>query len=246
MKTLVSGLLALTAFAAAGAANAADLPAPPVMYNAVPVAPIPQWQGFYIGANGGGASGRGCWTFIDTVPAGIAGPSAAEGCHDPTGGFFGGQIGYNWQINGWVFGAEAQGDWANLRGQSISLPFPTTTNHTQIDALGLFTGRLGYAWGPALLYAKGGAALVHSNYDFSGTLFGASASGNAPDTRLGGTVGGGIEYKFTSNLSGALEYDFVMLGMSRRTFTTSLGIDAIVDVNQNLNLVSARLNYSFP
>jgi len=35
-----------------------------------------------------------------------------EGCHDATGGVVGGQIGYRWQSASWVFGVEAQGDWA--------------------------------------------------------------------------------------------------------------------------------------
>ena len=39
-----------------------------------------------------------------------------------------------------------------------------TTNHTQIDAFGLFTGQVGYAWDSALLYVKGGAAVTGSRY----------------------------------------------------------------------------------
>ena len=44
-----------------------------------------------------------------------------EGCHDATGGVAGGQIGYRWQSAAWVFGLEAQGDWADLRGSNLSL-----------------------------------------------------------------------------------------------------------------------------
>jgi hypothetical protein len=49
-----------------------------------------------------------------------------------------------------VFGVEAQGEWANLKGSNTSttgtfggLPF---SNQTKIDAIGLFTGQVGYAW----------------------------------------------------------------------------------------------------
>jgi hypothetical protein len=59
----------------------------------------------------------------------------------------GGQIGYRWQWGGgWVFGLEAQGDWANLRGSHISLLDPTITEQTKVDGIGLFTGQIGYAW----------------------------------------------------------------------------------------------------
>ena len=41
----------------------------------------------------------------------------------------GGQIGYRWQAANWVFGLEAQGDWANFKGSNTSLllaPFPAS------------------------------------------------------------------------------------------------------------------------
>lgn len=245
MKLLIFGGIAL-AIATASAAGAADLPYQPLAYKAAPAAPTNSWQGFYLGANGGGAWGQSCWTFVDTVPSGLGGPAAAEGCHDPSGGILGGQVGFNWEINSWVLGLEAQGDWASLQGQNVSLAFPTTTNRTRIDGLGLFTGRVGYAWGPALFYGKGGAALVANDYDFFGTLFGVAVSGGASQTRWGGTVGAGFEYKFTQHWSAVVEYDYVMLGTSRLTFGTSLGVGTIEDINQNMNLLTARVNYSFP
>ena len=75
------------------------------------------------------------------------------------GGVVGGQIGYRWQTGGWVFGLEAQGDWANLRGDNVSLLFPAFVNRSRLDAFGLFTGQVGYAWNNALFYVKGGAAV---------------------------------------------------------------------------------------
>ena len=69
-----------------------------------------------------------------------------------------------------MLGAEAQGDWANLRAQNVSLlpspPFPPSINRSRVDGVGLFTARAGYAFGPALLYVKGGAAAVLDRYDF--------------------------------------------------------------------------------
>ena len=85
---------------------------------------------------------------------------AAEGCHDATGGTVGGQIGYRWQASQWVFGLEAQGNWADFQGRNQqparSRRSPTTP---AIDAFGLFTGQVGYAFNNALLYVKGGAAV---------------------------------------------------------------------------------------
>jgi len=144
-----------------GTASAADLPAK--VYTKAPpvIAPIYNWGGFYAGVNGGGASSHNCWT------GGI--PVAVDlGCHDATGGVAGVQIGYRWQTTNWVFGIEAQGDWANLKGSNTraigtfgGVPF---ADQTKIDSIALFTGQVGYAWNSVLAYVKGGAALTHDKY----------------------------------------------------------------------------------
>jgi len=145
--TIGAGLLSVAVFS--GAANAADLPA--TLYTKAPpmVAPVYDWSGFYLGLDGGGASSRECWTIYSV--AGIPVFPNSEGCHNATGGLVGGQIGYRWQVTNWVLGIEAQGDWANLTGSNGSLtaiiPY---TNQSKIDALGLFTGQVGYAFNNVL------------------------------------------------------------------------------------------------
>src|SRR3954462_3820004 len=130
MKKIALGMLA--AVAMTGSVFAADM-AP--RYTKAPppgVAAIYDWSGFYIGVNGGGGWSHKCWDRT----TGIGGVFVAtEGCHDATGGVAGGQVGYRWQSAAWVFGIEAQGDWADLRGSNTSVfsgaPF---TNRTKIDA----------------------------------------------------------------------------------------------------------------
>ena len=105
------GLVALVGIAApASAADMAVKARPP----APVLAPIYDWTGFYIGANGGWGQSRNCWDFVDDC----AGGAFAEGCRERSGGLFGGQIGYRWQANQWVFGLEAQGDWADLSNRA--------------------------------------------------------------------------------------------------------------------------------
>ena len=60
-----------------------------------------------------------------------------------------------------MFGLEAQGNWADLTGSSVStFPFfaGLTSNRSRIDAIGLFTGQIGYAWNhvPALREGRRG------------------------------------------------------------------------------------------
>src|SRR4051812_34370332 len=156
MKKLLLGIAGVIALAAP--ASAADLAARPYAKAPAMIAAVYDWSGFYIGANGGWGSSHKCW---DSVAPAVIG---AEGCHDATGGVAGGQIGYRWQSGTWVFGVEAQGDWADLKGSNTSLLFPAFYNQSRIDAFGLFTGQVGYAANNVLFYVKGGAAVTADRF----------------------------------------------------------------------------------
>jgi len=197
MKNVIA---AATVFAiAATGANAADLAARPYTKAPPMIAAVYDWSGFYIGANGGWGSSRKCWD--NTVFRGVATvPALSEGCHDATGAVAGGQIGYRWQSAAWVFGLEAQGDWADLKGSNVSNGFfrvpGDTTNQSRIDALGLFTGQVGYSWNTFLLYVKGGAAVTHDKYDgfvVNPAILNPNVD-RASETRWGCVVGIGGEY----------------------------------------------------
>src|ERR1700709_2056974 len=133
MKKILAVLAALAAVS--GSASAADLAARPYTKAPPMIAAVYDWSGFYIGANGGWGSSRKCWDAV--TAAGVF--LANEGCHDATGGQAGGQVGYRWQSAAWVFGLEAQGNWADFRGSNTSLAFPAFRNESRIDAFGLFT-----------------------------------------------------------------------------------------------------------
>ncbi len=242
MRTQLSALLIVAGLVSAQSASAADLPAQPV-YKA-PAAVIAQsWAGFYAGINGGWARGRTCWTFD---PSSTADP---EGCHNPDGAVVGGQIGYNWQFGNAVFGLEAAGDWADLKGSNESISF-SFVNHTKVDAIGMFTGRIGWAgWNSTLLYVKGGAAVAHNKYITIGTVD-PTMTATSSDTRWGWVVGTGIEYAFMPNWSIAAEYDYLDLGSKTDTlgnFSASFTCSATCQekITQNIHMVTARLNYRF-
>ena len=208
------GLLSIAGFV--GGAAAADLPAQTYTKAPAYVAPVYDWSGFYLGINAGGGASHGCWSINNS--AGVPVPPASEGCNTATGGLVGGQIGYRWQSANWVFGIEAQGDWADFKGSNASLvaiiPY---NNQTKIDAIGLFTGQIGYAWNSTLLYVKGGAAVTDNSYSSSFPVGNVFAAAGVPfnassDTRWGGTVGVGLEFGFAPNWSVGFEYDHLFMG----------------------------------
>jgi len=239
MKKFLLGVVGLVALSLTAPASAADLAARPYTKAPPMIAAIYDWSGFYIGANGGWGSSRKCWDFLP-----VAGGVAPEGCHDATGGVAGGQIGYRWQTGGWVFGLEGQGDWANLRGSRVSIFDPAVTTHSKIDAFGLFTGQVGYAWNNALLYVKGGAAVTADHFNFTSTATGALAATTGDQTRWGGTVGVGAEFGFAPNWSVGVEYDHLFMQDKTSTFTTPAGVFFGTErIRQDVDLITARVNY---
>jgi outer membrane immunogenic protein len=238
MKKLLIGTVSVFALGLAPAV-AADLPAR--TYTKAPpiIAAAYDWSGFYIGVNGGWGSSRKSWDYSGTTAARRL-VNAPEGSHDADGGTVGGQIGYNWQAASWVFGVEAQGNWADFQASNVSTFDPTFTNRTKIDAFGLFTGRIGYAWNNALLYVRGGAAVVSDKYDYYNTVTGVGV-GTASETRWGAAVGAGLEYGFTPNWSVAVQYDHLFLGDRDITFDSPAR--TVDRIKQDVDLVTARINY---
>ena len=245
MKTFLLGAVGLVALSFAAPASAADLAARPYTKAPAMIAAVYDWSGFYVGANGGWGTSRNCFTNTSALGVPVV-PAAPEGCHDATGGTAGGQIGYRWQSGAFVYGLEAQGNWADLRGSNVSLSAPGATNRTHLDAFGLFTGQIGYAWNNALLYAKGGAAVTDNKYE--GLLTGTgTVLDRTTSTRWGGTVGAGVEYGFASNWSAAVEYDHMFIGTQNNTFTSVFpvtGVNTRTDsIRQDADTVTARVNY---
>jgi outer membrane immunogenic protein len=227
-----SALVAMAASAsAADLARKAPPPPPP------PPAPVYNWNGFYIGIMGG-------YGWSDRVGVSVAGFDFA-GSGDLKGGFVGGTLGYNYQFAGSpiVIGIEADGAWANINAsRSATALGVTATLEDRIDALGSVTGRLGYAWGPGLFYAKGGWAWADNRVTatLSTPLLVVSASEN--HLHSGWTVGGGLEYLFARNWSGKIEYMYADYGSA--TFGGGL-IPGGFGLSATVHTIKGGINYHF-
>ena len=237
MKKFV--ISAAVAMSLATPALAADM-----AVKAQPPAPLPviyDWSGFYIGANGGWGQSHSCLDFVTAVG------TVASGCGDRSGGVVGGQIGYRWQTNQFVFGLEAQGDWANLRNTRVSLLNPTLSTTAKTDGIGLFTGQIGWAWNASLLYVKGGAAVTSNHLDVFDNITGLGLF-SASNTRWGGTVGVGYEYGFAPNWSVGVEYDHLWMGNANNSFSVAdPRLAAVLNdrISQDVDMVTVRVNYRF-
>jgi outer membrane immunogenic protein len=233
MKRLTIVAAAAITVGAAAPAAAADLPARgPATYSKAPaiVEAAYDWSGFYVGINGGGAVSNIDWN-LDGF--------GDEGSHNASGGTVGGQVGYRWQMSNVVFGLEAQGNWADFSGSNISLQ-TGLQNQSKIDAFGLFTGQIGYAWDRVLFYVKGGAAVTDNKYNVF-TAPGGGLVDYANETRWGSTVGVGLEYAFAPNWSLGFEYNHLFMGNNDVIFFSGTGDH----ITENVDLFTARIDYKF-
>lgn len=249
-KSLLGAVGLVGLIAMATSASAADMAARPYTKAPPPmVAAIYDWSGFYLGLNGGWGSARKCWDLTEIGGFGLLPAALHEGCHDASGGTVGGQIGYRWQASSWVFGLEAQGNWADFEGSNATLlglfggPVGLNSNRTRIDAFGLFTGQVGYAWNNVLLYVKGGAAVTSDKYETFTTATNVVFA-TANETRWGAVVGAGAEFSFAPNWSFGVEYNHLFLGDRDIDFTTAAGVFSSNSIiRQDVDVVTARINY---
>lgn len=145
-----------------------------------------------------------------------------------------------------MFGLEGQGGWADLSGSRVSLINPAFSTRSRVDGIGLFTGQVGLAWNQALFYLKGGAAVTGNRYDIFTTAGGVNVA-SASATRWGAALGVGFEYRFSPNWSIGVEYDHLFMGHANNSFSVVNPIvaGALNRVNQDVDMVTLRLNYRF-
>jgi outer membrane immunogenic protein len=193
----------------------------------MPAAPSYNWSGFYAGVNGDYGTG---------VTTGDLLPNGFFGNHDLSGGLFGGQIGFNYQWSHLVLGIEADLDWADLNGSEAL--FGIVMEEAKVKSLGTLRGRIGYAWDRVMVYGTGGFAWgrVSDGCD----LCGVSTETN---TLTGYTVGAGVEYGITPNLSAKAEYLYVHL--DPKNYFLDQGCVAGCAMGANVNLFRLGLNWRF-
>jgi outer membrane immunogenic protein len=212
----------------AGIAFAADMPAQAPVYTRAPVAVPYSWTGFYVGGSVGEVWGdvSNNWNlgpnFVAVVGAVPGTTALTNQPFHATGVIWGGQLGYNYQIGSLVAGFEADVSGTRLSSSRTSsltgvggfVAGAFTTETAKSDYLATVRARLGYTANSWLLYGTGGLAVADAKYtdflDYNNV--GATQFAQSSQTRIGWTVGGGVEYAFTRNWSAKAEYLYVDLG----------------------------------
>ncbi len=241
---LALAMLSTTAFAA-------DLPArraPPVY---APPPPVFSWTGAYIGAQIGYEFGRDD-AFARATATGIG--VASNGAR-PTGVIGGAHVGYNFSTQslplfgnafgglfgtGGVFGIEGDVDGTSAHQNYLLGGLLSRYNE---NVQGSVRGRLGVAVNRALFYATGGVAIGGLDTRYTNAFTGATDSFS--HTKVGYTVGGGIEYAFEGNFSIRAEYRYTDFGSYSDVLGASTAGGVAVRHRDTDNRVQAGFSYKF-
>ena len=234
----------------------------PVKARGAMMGPV-NWTGFYIGGFFGADYGT-----TDVRFPGAANDGAKIWAFGPIGG---GQAGYNYQVNQWVFGVEGEIGAAAIKGArtcgSATGIDPVThllipgafspasfACSTRSDWVATATARVGYAYERTLYYVKAGAAFTESRFN-AGCITNAPG-GNPPcnnvagvavnsfgasSSRTGWTIGYGAEFDLGRNWSARAEYDYIDFG--RKTNLASDG--TVVSDHPTTSQAKIGLNYRF-
>jgi outer membrane immunogenic protein len=230
---------ALAWFAIAGSALAADMPA-----KALPA--VPSWSGFYAGMSVGARWAANDWQTRDISPSfvGVFVPTAGTGgAIDSVAARFGGYLGYNAKIStSWVAGIEGDFGWADNKKTANPIPgtvglffgtpllgLPSGSVRETWD--GSLRGRLGYLVAPTVLvYGTGGVAWQRLELNANCTVvpgnafcFGNPHNDTFASTRVGWTVGGGVEHMIGGRWLVRADYRYADFGTWTQQFFAAGG-----------------------
>jgi outer membrane immunogenic protein len=196
--------------------------------------PVYSWTGFYVGAQAGLATGN-TQGGVPGVPFGLT-----DTDFDMNGGIYGGYAGYNYQTGAWVFGIEGTYSGANVQGDTTLLAVLSVDR--ELDWLATIEGRVGYAFGKSMVYARGGWAWAKMETNVS--LLGIAAlSVSGDSTHNGWTAGFGFEHVIGHSVIARLEYAHVDLDTENHALTAG-GLPFTIPDNVEGEMDTIRLGVS--
>jgi outer membrane immunogenic protein len=249
MKAVLVGcafsLLAVPSFGADLAALPSKAPAPASF----------SWTSCYAGGQvGGGWESANITDPVQLVQDSFLFPGATTSVTtvgvNSTGFVGGGQIGCDYQFDpSWVIGIEGAVLGSTMKGSTtVGLPLGNPGDAAAVSAKTDFmpsvTARVGYSLDRVLLYAKGGVAWAGDTYDVTGSFMGTPFGFEGLDTRIGFTVGGGVEWAFSVPWSVSFEYDYYQFGNGTVLMSDPVNVlSGPVNAKESIQAVMLGLNF---
>jgi len=207
--------------------------------------PAYDWSGGYVGLHAGYGEAKTDGIFdSDELPGSPA--EATYGDDLDVKGFLGGiQAGYNWQIDGFFWGLEADASltgWDDDVGDFIG----SGRIEFEFDALASLRLRAGVTADRALFYVTGGLAYANGEFTVINNAGPGQDTGSVDINAFGGVVGGGAAYAITENASLRLEGLYYIFDETKDTSELTLDSDDGDSLSLNdVIVVRAGLDWHF-
>jgi len=213
------------------------------------------WVGLYGGVTAGGVVPTGTGERFQGVGGAPTQPDFVARSLSSTGFTGGVHIGYNWAIDKFVYGAEAEMNFIGGRhapdgfGAAPGAPFFLAYGPSG-QFFGGFRARAGYSIGRWLPYvtagvvtggARGPATLI---YRAPGVDPNFSAD-YSQSSRMKFTVGGGLAYAFMDSWSARAEYLFLDQSLNNQLFSNAPGTTFLSRMRDQAHVVRFGLDYHF-
>lgn len=184
------------------------------------------WSGVYAGVQGGygQADAKGNLAAVGSLTA------------KPKGGFGGGHIGYNHQIEHLVFGLEAD---MEASGIAKSYRFGPDSGRLSSAWMASVRARFGMSFDRVLVYATAGLGIAEGSVDIDAPSI--PASGKQGETFYGHTFGFGVEYAFARNFSMRVEWRTARF--QPKTYSLFAASDARLDLSAQTLRVGASYRF---
>lgn len=213
-------------------------PAP--VLQAAPNVARSSWTGLYIGLNAG--YGGGYDSYRLSPLDGAENPSGTLTVHS-SGAIGGAQVGYTQWLGGAVIGVEADFDGSTISGGAHGYADQASviSGGSRFNYIGTVRGRLGYAFGPVLVYGTGGFAYAGTTSNLTINDY---VSASASRMHMGYAFGGGVEFALAENVT--LRTEFIHADFDKAQLTESNHYDAQLTHRPSVNLIRAGVNLRFP
>ncbi len=267
-RFFLGALLGATCCGVGGMATAADL-----LYKAPPrpIAAAPDWSGFYLGGSLGGRWSDATWTsdYVGANPPGRPDPTTSPASFDTAAVRFGVYAGVNLQLAPqWMGGIEADLAWGDSSRSQSGIPgtfgsagleappsavFHDTSSVKQ-ESDGSLRARLGFLAAPDwMLYVAGGAAWQQLSVtaacdgnSIAGSWCFAARNESVSETRVGWTVGGGLEKRLWERWLSRAEYRYADYGSLDHDFFANAPTDQVpMHLVLRTHTVLVGMEYSF-
>jgi len=205
-----------------------------VIASGAAVAQDTTWTGWHVGGQLGYANMKSSWKDVE---AAFSPYSTWTG--KKSGLLYGANLGYDWQINHAVIGAELDYSFGSVKKSADRLA-PNFTEIDKLQSLMTLRARAGYAFDKLLLYGTAGLGQPTIHHEWVVNT-GPASTWDFKNAKVRAVYGAGLQYRFTDRVS--MKGEYLVFANSKKSDTNAA--NTTLRVKDKLSVFQVGVNYHF-